>query len=264
MNFSSCVKSVPLAFLALALATGCGTGEYDRRFDATMAAYRSRPKPKFDLSQFNKLRAENAIGNDDINFRIPRAFLRLINAGNIASFQTQAGRKAERFPAGEISLPGHMRTGQAEVNASDKTVWPYYLYLCAQKAPAGKLNELCAEVTKQFRAISPKSLEDWQDVEIVTLTGNVLATKKLRVKGPMPFLKLKKNELLFYDGVIEIYAFEVAGYQVMVGTECMEMYEEFLRLPDMLEVTVQTLWVSPRAESEAAIAAAGANAETAK
>lgn len=231
---------------AVLCCVGCGTGAYEERMAATYQKLNSAPTFRVKLSEMYGYMPEgDALAGGKVNLRLPMVFEKVFNE----STKGENGIPIEPqklFPAG-VKLPGYNRTYEALAKDDAQAEWPYYLYVAAQAAPEGSVDQHAAELLAALKEKAPTTPDAWENVELPTPEGAVLKWKKLRIVDEFMtdhFDPQGNQGYAKFPGVIELYLLEQDGCQVILGWRAVAATEEPTLVADRVKLAAGTLQIN--------------------
>jgi hypothetical protein len=210
-------RLVMLSVLA-AVATGCGTAEYERRIKENL-------DNQLVESVFTDLydKAEPIPGTN-VQLRIPKYITReTAKAFNEISPDPSGAGKIDprRVQPPSMKLPGLKVTYEMTVADAPGGPLSYYLYLGAmapgEAVPGGGTlaDSLQQQLMTAFPASDPKP--QWIDVEFLTPSTAKIAWKRIQANGDQEFSTGVSGEFKSVPGKIILYVYETQGQHVLIG-----------------------------------------------
>ena len=190
------------------LCQGCGVGEYEKRMEEYLATQGTG-----ETADLRKPFTLEEIEGKEVRVRMPTAF----EEAYTPTSDVDEARKKIPF----VELPGHQRTYEGFVEASDKSKTPYYCYLGARSlsGAVGGKKRLLGRFANALTDFSKDAEIDAKDY-FVTAEGSQSEWLKWRASGPMAFVKITKDgqeQAARADGVLEAYGKVQDGILVMVA-----------------------------------------------
>lgn len=198
-------------FLSVALA-GCGTTEYNKRFEASLTQVSARAAFDQTLHSASTDVVDATGQKSGVSLRLPRVL-------DDKSKSLPPADKRAQPPF--VKLPGLGYTLERLLDDSSQPAKfaPAYCYLAAVPKADQKADELQADVQRQISgALGAGS---WQDVQVDTLSGQKLPVRLISIKGQQEFDGGQSGgPVERLDGQIDLYFVDAPKYHVLIGFRC--------------------------------------------
>ena len=202
-----------LGMATLAFLAGCGTGEYNRRFQVSLTE--SGRKAEFDtLLHPGPTPVTDGGGQPaGVQLRLPKVL-----DGSSQSLPSTTGRAQPPF----LKIPGFAYAMERLLDDGTKTpegadvFAPVYCYLAAVPKADQKPEVVSADVQKLVIAAFPQAA--WQDTSAGSPTGGNIPLKVLTVSGQQDFDNGQNmGPVVKLDGRMDLYFYEGQTHFVFIG-----------------------------------------------
>lgn len=196
-----------VAWCLVALAAGCGTGEYDRRFQVALTE--SGRSAAFDMHLDPNYRdiTDSAAAPIGLQLRLPTKFDQ--HAKALAPAEARAQPPFLKIPGFSYSLERRWDDDAGQFA-------PIYCYLAAAPKGEDKPDAVLAGVQTQVAAAFPQAA--WQDITASSPSGGSVALKKLSVTGQQDFdIGEGAGPIEKKDGQFDLFFYEGPAHFVFIG-----------------------------------------------
>ena len=231
-------RLVASALLLASISAGCGTGEYNRRMDASLERLQTTGKFTAFLHT-----SPTEVDGGLFSYRLPKIF-------DASSKSWAEGNKGEvelpvikaRIQPPFVDLPGFRfcyevfpknNTGEHEV---------MYHYFAATKSTEKSAAEIADTIQKKVQAKFPDASAAWETIQLDTPESTTLECRKISAHGSQQFDRTPiGKEFMRSDGQFELYLVSNSGYHVLMGWRAMTAVAKETRLSEIAAASVGTL-----------------------
>ncbi|MDX1946091.1 MAG: hypothetical protein SFU86_11900 [Pirellulaceae bacterium] len=199
------LRLIPLA--ALALFAGCGTGEYNRRFQVALTE--SGRAAVFDTNLDPSYRdvTDTAAAPTGVQLRLPTKFDQHAKA-----LPPTEARAQPPF----LKIPGFSYALERRWDDDAGQFAPLYCYIAAAPKGEDQPDALLTGVQTQVAATFPQAA--WQDTTASSPTGGSIAVKKLTATGEQEFdIGEGAGPIEKKDGRFELFFYEGPAHYIFIG-----------------------------------------------